>query len=109
VTTEEGCFCETSKSHLVNNLSNSVVNSNNSISVYPNPSTGLVNISNTGDQQIKTIKVMNSIGAIVLNNTVNTQLSEYTLDLNNVSAGVYTVTIETMDGQQFVQKVIIAK
>jgi len=109
ITSNEGCQCEKIINNLVINSSASQIMSDNGISVYPNPSIGLVYVSNEGNTQIKSIKVMNAVGAIVLDNTVTNQMSEYTLDMSHVATGVYMVTIETIDGQQFVQRVIIAE
>jgi len=109
ITSNEGCQCEKIINNLVINSSASQIMSDNGISVYPNPSTGLVYVSNEGKTQINSIKVINTVGAVIYENTVTNQANEYLLDLSKVATGVYMVAIETVDGQQFVQRVIIAE
>ena len=70
----------------------------NLISVYPNPSTGLVTI-HSGDVNLNTIKVFNALGQLVyeLNDL---QTVQQDLDLKNMAKGVYTLRVLTDAGTQ---------
>ncbi len=65
------------------------------ISIYPNPSTGLVNVSND-ENMTNTITVRDLNGRLVLTQTTSMAA---TLDLTGVETGVYTVTVENEAGQ----------
>ena len=69
----------------------------NIVNVYPNPTSGRLNIS----KEVDTITVTDVTGATVIseNNTSSIDLSSYT-------SGIYTVNIETAD-QVITQKVIV--
>lgn len=108
VETNEGCTCEKSANNLVVNLSSNTLMVSNGISVYPNPSNGVVYVANQGVLEIASIRVMNTVGASIADLTPAAQMNEYTLDLSGVANGVYMVTIQTKDGNQFVQKVVLA-
>ena len=61
------------------------------ISVYPNPTNGLVHVANlTGKTSVE---VINAVGTVVLKNNLTT--SDNTLDLATLNAGVYFVKVNT--------------
>ncbi len=64
------------------------------INVYPNPTTGLVTIKNTGKVEV-TISSME--GKVVYANEINGTLN---LDMSNYAAGVYSLTLKTADSIQ---------
>ncbi|WNJ18558.1 T9SS type A sorting domain-containing protein [Pontibacter sp. G13] len=71
-----------------------------SISVYPNPTHGLLNLDlEMKDLQSVTVDVMNANGQIVLRHAAGVvgQL-QHTLDLSNQAAGIYLVRISTPAG-----------
>lgn len=72
------------------------------VSVYPNPSTGLVNVSNDNNTE-NTITVHNLAGQVVLTKTTSTAT---TIDLSGNGTGVYTVSV-TSDNGSFVERVVI--
>jgi hypothetical protein len=76
----------------------------NSLTVYPNPSNGIVNIRNNGN--LKSIQLVNSLGQTVntVTNITNKQL--ITLDLNDLR-GVYFLKITSQNGEQQLRKVIL--
>ena len=73
----------------VNNISTST------ISVYPNPSNGKINIVNT-DKNVKdySVVVYNSLGAVVFSQQF-TNLSNEQIDLGNQPSGIYSVQLKS--------------
>ena len=68
-------------------------------SVYPNPTTGLVTISNS--QQIEQLTVYTLLGQQVMQQKVNS--NETTLDVSSLSAAIYLIHIDLGDHQQTVR------
>lgn len=65
-----------------------------SISVYPNPTTGNVNVTAPG---LSHITVMNALGQIIYDCEVNGNMT--TLDMNSYQAGIYMVRVITENGE----------
>lgn len=80
-----------SKSNITNNRT-MVVNSASvkGLSVYPNPSNGILNIE--AGKTLGTVNVMNALGTIVYS-SINTD-NKVSLDLTGLPAGVYTVQVQ---------------
>ena len=79
---------------LTTNLSSND-NSISSLSIYPNPVTTMLNISNTNNVEIKNISVTDINGRVVKNETGSlTQIN-----VSDLNAGVYFVTIEAAEGK----------
>tara|TARA_B110000438_G_scaffold155912_1_gene149599 strand:- start:1470 stop:3353 length:1884 start_codon:yes stop_codon:yes gene_type:complete len=72
------------------------------VSVYPNPSEGIVNITNLNNSE-NTIVVYDVLGQIVMTKVSNTTT---TVDLSNQVTGVYLVEVSNNNGT-FVERVII--
>jgi hypothetical protein len=72
------------------------------VSVYPNPSTGLITVSNDNGFA-NSIRISNTAGQIVYTQDVN---AEVTVDLASFGAGMYVVTVEGDNGS-LVEKVVI--
>lgn len=72
------------------------------VNVYPNPSTGLVNVSNAGNLT-NTIEVFDVTGKKVLTKVVSTETS---FDLSSNGAGVYVVKVSNEAGSM-VERVVI--
>lgn len=72
------------------------------IRLFPNPFKDQLKI--TAEQEISTITVRNLIGQILINRMVNSR--EINLDLQDVSAGNYLVTIKLTNGEFVTQKII---
>lgn len=74
-----------------------------SISMYPNPSTNVLNID--AKSAIDSISIFNILGQVVINKTVEN--SSISLDVSTLNAGVYVITA-TIDGvvstSKFVKK-----
>lgn len=60
----------------------------NDFLLYPNPSSGVVNISNSST--IMSVRIYNAIGQRVLNNT---EIISGTLDLSSLNNGIYTLQL----------------
>lgn len=74
------------------------------LNIYPNPTNDLATISSL-NSAIKSITISSIEGKIIYtNNAVNT--NSYLLNVNNYKNGVFIVTIETIDGKTFRQKLI---
>ncbi|RNI30054.1 T9SS C-terminal target domain-containing protein [Rufibacter immobilis] len=80
-----------------------------SMSVYPNPTNGVITISLEGFEGEKTdLRIMNVIGNVVYREVIQDPASRYmkTIDLNKLSKGLYYVKLETPTYSE-VRKVIL--
>lgn len=85
-------------------LANESFNLNN-IQIYPNPSTGIYNIS-AGNSTIDEIVVYDVMGKIINSNkNIQTDGSNSTIDLTSISSGIYFVKI-TANEQSTVKRII---
>lgn len=67
----------------------------NSFAIYPNPTSNVLNISNTNNYEIKNISVVDINGRVVKNESgAMTQIN-----VSDLNAGVYFVTIEAAEGK----------
>ncbi len=65
------------------------------ITMYPNPTTGLVNLFS--DKEITSVSIYNSLGTLVYSSQVSN--SKVTLDLNNLDNGTYFTVLSGVDFQ----------
>ncbi len=65
----------------------------NSFSIFPNPTTGKLTIDAKGEI-IKQIEMTNTLGQVVFHSTTATN----TIDISGLSAGVYTLSLTTLNG-----------
>ncbi len=72
------------------------------INVYPNPTSGILNISNLDLIQVKNITIYNQLGQILLEN----KNSINQIDVSNLSEGLYILTIETTDNKKYSESFI---
>jgi len=86
------------------NEQNNIPNTESSISVFPNPTTGIVNIISQ-NAKIESISVFDISGKVLENNT---SFAGTTLDLSWLSNGIYFIKIKTLS-EQVTHKVIIQK
>jgi len=77
--------------------------SNESVSVFPNPTTGNVNVVASG---IKHITVINALGQVVYDANADGNMT--TLDMNQYQAGVYMVRVIT-DNSESVKRISVVK
>jgi len=84
------------KSYTMNSVITGVDNPiSQMLSLYPNPSDGLFNISNTNDLNIKQITIIDISGKTVQTFSTNSPMES--IDLSNQDSGVYFVKIQTED------------
>jgi hypothetical protein len=77
------------------------------VSVYPNPSNGLVSIDLQGSlAQNASVEVYNSLGQKVLSKTWNEVSGKFDIDLSGNAAGVYTIKL-IADGQVISKRVVL--
>ncbi|MFA5045754.1 MAG: T9SS type A sorting domain-containing protein [Paludibacter sp.] len=77
--------------------------SDNSISVYPNPSVGEFNFK-TSQSEIKSIDIINLQGQVISSKFVNSKFT--TMNLENLPQGIYYAKIKTSDSTK-VEKLMI--
>lgn len=80
----------------------SVAATKNTFEVYPNPSTGLINLRFSDDQP-KTLAAMNSSGQLIKQKTVAGRTAQIYLS----ERGLYLVTIVTTNGNKETRKVMV--
>ncbi len=76
-----------------------------SVSIYPNPVKEVVTIE--ARTTIANVKVYNAIGKVVAQQNVNA--SQYRLSVNNLTNGVYIVSITTVDGNVITKRITVNK
>ncbi|MGV3586007.1 MAG: T9SS type A sorting domain-containing protein [Adhaeribacter sp.] len=83
-------------------------NEDKKIDVYPNPSTGMVNLTLTGFRGKKTeLQVVNVIGSIIYREVLSdNETSKKVLDLTKEPSGLYYIKIQS-DGYSEIRKIII--
>ncbi len=79
----------------------------NYIKVYPNPTTSLLNIELNTILNVNEVALVNALG-IELKKTIINNSDKITLDLNNLSNGIYFVKIVSQKGI-FYKKVVLKK
>jgi hypothetical protein len=80
-----------------------VLYSATSINIYPNPSTGLVNI--VSNDVLESVMVYNQLGAVVFEQK-NTPMTT-TIDLSNFGRGIYFINLRDKEGETTSKKVVI--
>jgi len=103
----EGCECSVTRCiTLTTNIYNAE-SMNNAVSVYPNPNSGIFNVSLASEISGEmTVVVYNTIGELVKTIVVNN--NQTVVDLSDVASGVYTVKVMA-DNQIATKKITIAK
>lgn len=69
---------------------------NSYISIFPNPSRGLVNIETTF--QIKSFSVLNQTGQVVINNNLGNASNLLTVSTSSLEPGIYILILEAEEG-----------
>ncbi|MBW8050722.1 MAG: T9SS type A sorting domain-containing protein [Cytophagales bacterium] len=83
-----------------------LINAANSINLYPNPTTGILNLDVDADMKVTSIKIYSIIGSLVYEITHGIELTKdhYVIDLSGEPRGAYLVRIQTAN-QVLVKKV----
>ena len=79
-------------------------NTDEIISVYPNPTNGSFNINVTENMLSSNMKVTDVTGRVVYNTTINSLNT--TIDLSAADKGVYLITL-VKDSKEITQKIIV--
>ena len=75
-------------------------------SVYPNPSDGIIRITNDAELRITNVEIYNTLGEIVFESSVITN-SSITINLSEAAKGIYFLKLETEAGLLAQKKLII--
>jgi hypothetical protein len=78
------------------------------ISIFPNPTTGETTI-NWGKMEVKTLRVSNAMGQVVLERHVANAVESTVLSLQDYPTGVYFLQIQTVENKIAVRKLILAR
>jgi hypothetical protein len=114
------------KLHLINNYENglnkySVVDNvkflfssssvneikNTYLSIFPNPSNGIVSINS--NQDIANINVFDITGKAVLNQEYTNKLNQAEIDLSALNNGIYFIAVQSSNGEISKSKIVLAK
>lgn len=77
------------------------------IKIYPNPSKGLITLSNIQNIDLETISVYNILGSLMKRFETLSTSNQQVLNLNDLNKGIYVIIIATSDGQSKTQKLIL--
>jgi len=82
-----------------------------SIAVLPNPNNGIFTVEIKGNNVEKTTKleIMNSLGQVVLTETIELTNGEYTkqVDISNFPQGIYLMKIEQNNDTPLIQRIVV--
>jgi len=81
----------------------------NTISIYPNPTQGLLNIKLYNDAYIESYKLFSVDGRLILNGQTEMVNSLITLNLSKVMSGHYILKLSSSDGKHMSKAVIISE
>ncbi|MES2617420.1 MAG: PKD domain-containing protein [Bacteroidota bacterium] len=102
-----GCECTQTKCVTLATDINAVNNIEQLISIYPNPTQGIFNVTVNGNMhESVTVYVYNAVGAIVKTVTVNS--NSISIDLSELSNGIYVVKVLT-DNKITTQNIVLNK
>jgi hypothetical protein len=104
VTDANGCVSELSDPFDVTWLSADQISSPTEITIYPNPTTGVLTISTTLPESTLEISVFNSLGKNIL-----TEKGEGTIDLSGFEDGIYFLIVKSQGGKAVSKKVLLIK
>jgi len=82
--------------YLANSAENSKINNLELISVYPNPTSGILNLEskNTLFKDTK-VEIFNATGSLI-KSLIISNVDRYTLDLSDQSAGIYFINVSSV-------------
>ena len=74
------------------------------LSIYPNPSDGIINITGINTEYVETISVYNVTGEKIASQSVNSNFISFTL--TDLPSGIYIVKIESKNGEVSTHKIV---
>lgn len=77
------------------------LNFESNLTIYPNPTTGIINFINNGETAIKEIIITNSLGQVIDETNENN-----TLNISNFSSGIYLIRIQDINGNRANYKIV---
>lgn len=98
----DNCNCELTFNHQVTNLNVSELNTYNGLTLYPNPTTGLLNIKILEQSlRLTSVKVMDMTGKIVSTLAENSfkDQSSFEINVSHLASGTYQVLFSSQYGQ----------
>lgn len=67
-------------------------------SAFPNPSSGLLNISFNSEVDVSSVRVHNAVGQLVSQQGASSDIRTMQLNIGNLPAGMYVISVETSSG-----------
>ena len=71
------------------------IQKNNGVKVFPNPTSGIITVENTKNQNLKNAEIYNVAGQLVKSFPLNKSSKNTTLDLGNLTKGTYILKINS--------------
>lgn len=74
------------------------------LDIFPNPSSGVLNVR-LDKGMINSISIMDNLGKMI-NFIDNVDKSEFQLDISRFNSGVYSITVQSGEGELFYQRIV---
>jgi hypothetical protein len=108
-TTANGCLKEVRDSIIIYTATGIKEILADEIEIYPNPSKDFLQISiKTSQVHLNTISIIDYNGKTIKKQIINSELKNLTIDLADISSGVYFVEIDTQSGK-VPKRVVVSK
>ncbi|MFZ6052533.1 HYR domain-containing protein [Halocola ammonii] len=108
VTVTDENDCSKTKLYVVDNTVGIEENEETNFSLYPNPTTGEVNISMTGDSKNATLKVVDLTGKVIeFIDLTEVDRSNFKFDISEYAEGIYLIKLN--DGEKSTVKRIVKR
>ena len=78
----------------------------NTISIYPNPASNIINIKSSNNSFIKNISIYDLKGSIALTKNISS-LTETNISINSLQSGIYMVKVTSSKGTSIIKKLIV--
>jgi hypothetical protein len=78
---------------------------NHRLSIFPNPSEGMITVSTNNNREVQQLTIYNTLGQLV--KKVSMTSDSYIIDLTHLHSGIYFVRSSTSEGLQSTQKLIL--
>ena len=79
----------------------------NEISVYPNPAKDIVNITFSNNAECRSIDIYSIDGRLVVETFRETSLQSSTINIANLTPGLYLIKVRMSDGKEFTEKIVV--